>query len=124
MRPGTNPIERYKAEKDGLEILNEIEDMATQHEGWETVDPGDRERLKCIGTFFRKPTPGLFMMRIRITSGQATSEQLRTLAEIGKRLGNGILDITTRQQIQLRDIKIKDVPAILQALRDIDLSSL
>ncbi len=124
MRPGTNSIERYKAEKDGLEISNEIEEIAAQHGGWETIDPGDRERLKWLGAFFRKPTPGFFMIRIRITGGQATSEQVRTLAEIGHRLGNGILDITTRQQIQLRGIKIKDVPDILKVLRNIDLSSL
>jgi ferredoxin-nitrite reductase len=124
MKPGNNPIEQYKAEKDGLDILDEIEELAARHGGWETMDPGDRERLKWIGAFFRKPTPGQFMMRIRITSGQATSVQLRTLGEISRRLGNGVLDITTRQQLELRAIKIQDVPQILQALKGVDLSSL
>ena len=123
MRPGNNPIERYKAEKDGLDILEEIEELAVQHGGWETMDPGDRERLKWIGTFFRKPTPGQFMMRIRITNGQATSAQLHTLAHIARRLGNGILDLTTRQQIQLRAVEIKDVSQIMQSLPEVDLSS-
>lgn len=124
MRPGNNPIERYKAEKDGLDILDEIEELAAGHGGWETMEPGDRERLKWIGTFFRKPTPGRFMMRIRITNGQASSVQLRTLSEIARRLGNGVLDLTTRQQIELRAIKIKDVPGILLALEGVDLTSL
>ncbi|MBI2918358.1 MAG: hypothetical protein HYY01_10230 [Chloroflexi bacterium] len=124
MRPGNNPVERIKAEKDGLDILDDIEELAARHGGWETIDPGDRERLKWIGTFFRKPTPGRFMMRIRITNGQATSVQLRALAEIARRLGNEILDLTTRQQIELRAIKIADVPQILQALADIDITSL
>lgn len=124
MKPGNNPIEQYKAEKDGLDILDEIEELAARHGGWETMDPGDRERLKWIGTFFRKPTPGQFMMRIRITNGQATSVQLRTMAEVGRRLGNGVLDLTTRQQVELRAIKIQDVPYILQALKGVDLSSL
>jgi len=124
MRPGNNPIERYKAEKDGLDILQEIEELAARHGGWETLDPGDRERLKWIGTFFRKPTPGQFMIRIRITNGQATAAQLRTLAELARRLGNGVLDLTTRQQVQLRAIQIKDVPQIMQALEGVDLTSL
>ncbi|NQW22943.1 MAG: ferredoxin--nitrite reductase [SAR202 cluster bacterium] len=124
MKPGNNPIERHKAEKDGLDILGEIEELAAQHGGWETLEAGDRERLKWIGTFFRKPTPGQFMMRIRITNGQATSGQFRVLADIARRLGNGVLDLTTRQQIQLRAIKIKDVPQILEALRGVDLTSL
>ena len=123
MKPGNNPIEHYKAEKDGLDILQEIEEIAAQHGGWETVDPGDRERLKWIGTFFRKPTPGQFMMRVRVTNGQVTSAQLRTLADIAANMGNGVLDLTTRQQVQLRAIKINDVPQILDALQGVDLSS-
>ncbi len=124
MKPGNNPIERYKTEKDGLDILDDIEELAAHHGGWETMDPGDRERLKWIGAFFRKPTPGRFMMRIRITNGQATSQQLRALGTIANRLGNGILDITTRQQIELRAVKIKDVPEILEMLQGMDLTSL
>src|SRR3970282_2136767 len=101
MKPGNNPVEKIKAEKDGLDILEDIEELAARHGGWESMDPGDRERLKWIGAFFRKPTPGRFMMRIRITGGQATAEQLHTLADIARRLGNGVLDLTTRQQVQL-----------------------
>lgn len=119
-----NPVEAYKREKDGLDILNEIDQLALQHEGWETLDPADRERLKWLGIFFRKPTPGLFMMRIRMTNGRAASIQLRALSEIARRLGNGILDITTRQQIQIRAMNIKDVPDILRALEGVNLTSL
>ncbi len=124
MEPGNNPIEQLKAEKDGLDILQEIEDLAHQHQGWETMHPGDRERLKWIGTFFRKPTPGFFMMRVRITNGRATAPQLLALADLSERLGNGILDLTTRQQIQLRAVGISDVPGILERLRGADLTSL
>ena len=50
-----NPVERIKAEKPGLKILDEIRELAAQHGGWETIEPGDRERLKWIGTFFPSP---------------------------------------------------------------------
>ena len=119
-----NPIERIKAEKDGLDILEEIDALAAQHGGWETMDPGDRERLKWVGTFFRKPTPGRFMMRLRITNGQLTSRQLGTLASLAERMGNGVMDITTRQQLELRAVQMRDVPDILEALREMDLTSL
>ena len=119
-----NPVERIKDEKPGLDILDEIHELAAQHGGWETIEPGDRERLKWIGTFFRKPTPGRFMMRLRITNGRLTAPQLTALAALSSRLGSGVMDLTTRQQIELRDIQIGDVPEILDALRDVDLSSL
>lgn len=124
MKTGANPIERYKAEKGGLELLDEIEELAATHGGWETLEPGDRERLKWIGVFFRKPTPGRFMMRVRITNGQATSHQLRVLADMARRTGNGRLDLTTRQQIELRAFRIQDVPEMMDALKGVDLTSL
>jgi len=119
-----NPIEVYKKEKDGLDILQDIQKLAVSHDGWETIDPGDRERLKWIGTFFCKPTPGQFMMRIRIPNGHATAAQLHLLATLSRQLGNCILDFTTRQQIELRAVKICDVPQILEALEGVDLTSL
>jgi ferredoxin-nitrite reductase len=124
VKPGTNSIEKLKAEKNGLDILDEIEALAREHGGWESMDAATRERLKWIGTFYRKPTPGEFMIRVRITSGQATATQLRALAAIAGSQGNGILDITTRQQIELRAIRMASVPQILDALAGIDLTSL
>ena len=34
-----NPVERIKAEKPGLDILDEIHELAAQHGGWETMTP-------------------------------------------------------------------------------------
>src|SRR5262249_3226371 len=59
-----NKIEEIKNERDGLEIGADIARFAEL--GHEAIGDGDRERLKWWGTFFRKHTPGHFMMRIRI----------------------------------------------------------
>src|SRR4029079_6163695 len=56
-----NKIERFKNEKDGLDIVEEIPRLA--QEGWQAIDEGDRERLKWAGVFFRRQTPGRLMMR-------------------------------------------------------------
>ena len=42
------------------------------------------------------------MMRVRMSNGLTNADQLRRLAEISARFGTGFVDITTRQQIQLR----------------------
>ena len=110
-----NKIEEYKKEKDGLDILPEVPRYAA--EGWEAITDGDKERLKWAGVFFRKQTPGNFMMRVRMPNGITSATQFRTLAEISEEFGKGFCDITTRQQIQLRWFKIENVPGDLAAAR-------
>src|SRR5215470_4752269 len=124
MRPGANPIEEYKQTKNGnpLLIQNDLERLAEQ--GWQQLSAADKELLKWVGVFFRKPTPGKFMMRIRMPNGFASTRQLCAIADLSSRLGNGTLDITTRQQIELRGYTIESVPAIFQRLRGVDLTTL
>lgn len=117
-----NKIEQFKAEKDGLDILGEVPRFA--EEGWEAISEGDRERLKWTGVFFRKQTPGHFMMRIRIPNGISNAAQFRTIAEISRDFGKGFADITTRQQIQLRWFRIEHVPEIWERLRAVGLITL
>jgi len=117
-----NKLEQIKAEKDGLDVGADIAQFASQ--GWEAIPEGDVQRLKWHGVFLRDPTPGYFMMRIRITNGITDATQLRTIADISRRLGGAILDVTTRQQIQLRWLPIQTVPGIREALEAVGLTTL
>ncbi len=117
-----NKVEEYKKEKDGLDILADVPRFAA--EGWQAITDGDKERLKWAGVFFRRQTPGHFMMRLRIPNGFLSATQLRTVGEISREFGKGVADLTTRQQIQLRWFTINDVPEIWHRLRSVDLVSL
>ncbi|MBD2344069.1 ferredoxin--nitrite reductase [Anabaena subtropica] len=118
-----NKFEKFKAEKDGLTIKEEIEKIASL--GWEAMDVTDRDhRLKWVGVFFRPVTPGKFMMRMRMPNGILTSNQMRVLAEVVQRYGDdGNADITTRQNIQLRGIRIEDLPDIFNKFHAVGLTS-
>ena len=118
-----NKFERFKAAKDGLAVKEELEHFAKI--GWEAIDKTDLEqRLKWIGLFFRPVTPGKFMLRMRTPNGILTSHKMQVLAEIVHRYGDeGNADITTRQNIQLRGIRIEDVPDIFQRLQDAGMTS-
>src|SRR2546425_4909110 len=124
MRPGNNTIEECKAGLggDGLRIRAKLPELIER--GHESLTTAEKDLLKWVGVFFRKPTPGQFMMRIRMPNGFATSEQLRTIAELSRRLGNSVLDITTRQQIELRGFTLETVPEIWEKLRGVNLHSL
>ncbi|AFZ51769.1 ferredoxin--nitrite reductase [Dactylococcopsis salina] len=119
-----NKFEKFKAEKDGLAVKEELEHFAQI--GWEAVDKTDLEqRLKWLGIFYRPVTPGKFMLRLRTPNGILTSEQTRTLGEILQRYGDdSSADITTRQNIQLRGIRLEDIPEIFSQLHATGMTSM
>lgn len=64
----------------------------------------------------------VFMVRIRIPSGFLLPEQLRALAESSKKFGDGNLHITTRQDIQIHNVKIENTYPLMNYLKDYNLS--
>jgi ferredoxin-nitrite reductase len=123
-KPSPNAIEAYKASKggNGLRVLDDLPGIIAR--GATALTPAEKELLKWVGVFFRRPTPGKFMMRVRMPNGFATSAQLRAVADLSRRLGNNVLDITTRQQIELRGFTLDSIPEIWEELRGADLRSL
>lgn len=118
-----NKFETVKATKDGLAVRAELEHFAQI--GWENIPEEDRDlRLKWLGIFFRPVTPGEFMLRFRIPHGLLTSQQLQVIGDIINRYGDrGNGDITTRQNLQVRGIKIEDIPDIFSKLESCGLTS-
>lgn len=118
-----NKFEKFKAEKDGLAVKAELEHFAQI--GWEAMDETDRiHRLKWLGIFFRPVHPGKFMVRMRMPSGIMTSAQARVLGEVIQRYGDdACADITTRQNIQLRGIRLEDVPEMFRRFQTVGLTS-
>ncbi|NER81016.1 MAG: ferredoxin--nitrite reductase [Leptolyngbya sp. SIO1D8] len=118
-----NKFEKFKAEKDGLAVKAELQKFAEL--GWESVDETDlTQRLKWLGIFFRPVTPGKFMLRMRMPNGILSSQKMRVLAEAVQRYGDdGSADITTRQNIQLRGVRLEDIPDIFQRFEAVGLTS-
>jgi nitrite reductase (NADH) large subunit len=118
-----NKIEIMKEEKDGLDSLPDILRLA-EHNNWGEMTEDDKQRAKWHGLFFRKPTPGNFMLRLRLEAGRTNARQFRAIADLSDEYGKGFCDLTTRQQIQLRWFTLGDVPDIWRRLDAVGLHSL
>lgn len=62
-----------------------------------------------------------YMLRIAIPYGTLNSRQLRQLALIGERYDRGYGHFTTRQNLQFNWPKLRDIPAILGLLADVEM---
>jgi len=92
--------------------------------GYASITEDDKDFvLKSFGIFDRPATPERFMIRVRIPGGALNAEQAFTLGNIAEKFGNDYIDITTRQQIELRYLRIEDIPETLKHLEEAGLTS-
>jgi ferredoxin-nitrite reductase len=61
-------------------------------------------RYKFHGLFYVAPNQDAFMLRLRLPGGILLAHQVRGLADIAERYGGGYVDITTRANLQIREI--------------------
>jgi len=119
-----NPVEQAKMAKDATTIFNSVYEYAAAIRSgeldWKDVEKADfNTRLKWLGLVHRdKRTPGKFMMRMRIPNGIINADLMRFYADVVEPYGPdlGVIDITTRQNIQLRGVVLEDAPAIIDGL--------
>ncbi len=66
---------------------------------------------------------GTYMVRIRIGAGLVSGTQLRRIAQLSRQYGNGVIHVTTRQDMQIHEVKIEQTPEVLESLLEVGLSS-
>jgi ferredoxin-nitrite reductase len=74
---------------------------------------------KYLGLFYVAPAQDSFMCRLRLHGGFISSHQLRGVADIAAELGGGYVDVTTRANLQIREIKAQHAPDVLTRLYDL-----
>ncbi len=125
--------------KDGMygdEVREKLEEFAEK--GWEAIPEEEHDewfsRFKFWGVFHhRGGQESYFMMRLTNCGGVLEPEQLRTIGEVARdyakgpaenpEFGNGWIDFTTRQSIQMHWLKLEDIPEIWEKLEAVGVSS-
>ncbi len=89
------------------------------------LDPDDFRKFRLEnGIYGIRGAADRHMIRIKIRFGAMNALQLERVADITERFApNKLAHVTTRQAIQLHEIKRTDVPAILRLLAEVNLTS-
>jgi sulfite reductase (NADPH) hemoprotein beta-component len=98
-----------------VRILGEYERGEISADQWRTF------RL-LRGTYGQRQD-GVQMLRVKIPQGALDSRQLRSLADVAERWSRGFGHITTRQNLQFHFIPLPDVPAALELLAGVGLTT-
>jgi ferredoxin-nitrite reductase len=112
--------EQAKRAKDPLGMYDEIQ--ANARAG---VFPKDTDVFlyKYSGLFFVAPAQHAYMCRLRVPGGVLRAWQFRGVADLARRHGGGYADVTTRANLQVREIGPRDAPAVLNGLVELGLTA-
>jgi ferredoxin-nitrite reductase len=112
--------ERWKLEQNPFAIWEKLLQYSNQN-----LPPteDDRFRIKYFGLFHVAPAQDSFMLRLRVPGGVLTTHQLRGLAQIAEDWGPGRTDLTTRSNLQIRELQPKDIVRVLNRVQSLGMSS-
>ncbi len=110
------PEENAKRAKDPLAMWGEMQ--ANAKDG---VFPKGTDVLlyKFSGLFYVAPAQDAYMCRLRFPGGDVKTYQLRGLADLSERFAGGYADVTTRANLQLREVPAAHGPDVLTGLSEL-----
>jgi ferredoxin-nitrite reductase len=85
--------------------------------------PDDNFRWRFFGLFFCAPTHNTYMCRLRIPNGILKAAQFEGVADAAERYGGGYAHVTTRANLQIREVEPKHTVALVEHIQDIGLCS-
>ena len=109
------PEEQAKRRKHPLDMWDELQQHAEEGRFPKGTDVFC---FKFRGLFYVAPAQDSFMCRLRFPGGILNSYQMRQVATIAETFGGGYADVTTRANLQLREIRPENTVMVLNALQD------
>ncbi|HEY0790497.1 MAG TPA: NirA family protein [Chthoniobacterales bacterium] len=112
--------ELWKLERNGLDVWDEMMAHAAENK---LPDKKHTFWFRFHGLFYVGPNQESFMLRLRIPAGELTAPQMRGLADIADEWGGGYAHVTTRANLQIREIAPKNIVKVLTKLQELGLTA-
>lgn len=68
------------------------------------------------GGFMRQKQKNNFSLRLQVVGGYLTAENLKTVAEVAEKYGEGYVHLTSRQSVEIPFIKLNDIEDVKEEL--------
>ena len=112
--------EKFKREQHPFDSYERLKEHAAKGE---YPKPPDNFRWRFFGLFYVAPNQNSYMCRLRLPNGILKAHQFAGLADLAEKYGGGYAHVTTRANIQIREIKAHDAVAMIEAVQDLGLCS-
>ena len=112
--------EKFKRDEHPFDTYGRLKDHAAKGE---YPKPADNFRWRFFGLFYVAPNQNSYMCRLRIPNGILNATQFAGVADLAERYGGGYAHVTTRANLQIREIEAANSVAVIEAIQDLGLCS-
>src|SRR6202167_4649189 len=112
--------EKFKRDENPLDTYGRLKEYAPKGE---YQKPADNFRWRFFGLFYVAPNQNSYMCRLRMPNGILTAAQFAGVADLAERYGGGYAHVTTRANLQIREIEARNSVAVIEAIQDLGLCS-
>jgi ferredoxin-nitrite reductase len=112
--------EKFKREQHPFDTYERLKEHAAKGE---YPKPPDNFRWRFFGLFYVAPNQNSYMCRLRIPNGTLGAAQFAGLADLAERYGGGYAHVTTRANLQIREVEAHNAVAMIEAIQDLGLCS-
>jgi ferredoxin-nitrite reductase len=112
--------EKFKREQHPFDAYERLKQQAFENVA---PSPADNFRWRYFGLFYVAPAQDSYMCRLRIPNGILKHWQLAGFADLAEQLCGPFSHVTTRANLQLREIPPKHAVALIEGIQDLGLCS-
>src|SRR5882762_11000726 len=112
--------EKFKREQHPFDTYERLKEHAANNAA---PKPPDNFRWRFFGLFYSAPAQSSYMCRLRMPNGILKHWQLSGLADLSECYGGGYSHVTTRANLQIREVEPKNAVAMVEAILDLGLCS-
>jgi ferredoxin-nitrite reductase len=110
--------EKFKRELHPFDAYPRLKDQAAKNEA---PRADDNFRWRFFGLFYCAPAQKSYMCRLRIPNGILNHGQFAGVADLAARYAGGYAHVTTRANLQMREVEPKNAVAMVEAIQDLGL---
>jgi ferredoxin-nitrite reductase len=112
--------EKFKRELHPFDGYEKLKEQAAHNK---YPKPPDNFRWRFFGLFYVAPNQNSYMCRLRMPNGILKHWQFAGVADLAEKYGGGYAHVTTRANLQVREIDAKNAVVMVEAIQDLGLCS-
>ncbi|MEA2928861.1 MAG: ferredoxin-nitrite reductase [Hyphomicrobiales bacterium] len=110
--------EKFKRQQHPFDAYGRLKEQAEKNE---PPNPADNFRWRYFGLFYVAPAQASYMCRLRIPNGVLKHWQFSGVADLAERCGGPYAHVTTRANLQIREIPPKHATDVIEGMESLGL---